>query len=167
MVYRDSKLHFSAGSLFFFFWLSLSLVVWSRLGDLFLSQNSREVCVSHSPGPILGWANTTYSYGEIKIFAHFPLDHPSHPVVSSLIIFFVLVCCICLLCDWSFFLYHHNLHLLSCCVLSIFALIWLVLLFTPLEFFTSVLANGFSLEFEWQQVSSSLQDSSQYSGRSQ
>ena len=39
-------------------------------------------------------------------------------------------------------------------------------LFTPLEFFTSVLADGFSLEFEWQQVSSSLRDSSQYSGRS-
>ena len=43
----------------------------------------------------------------------------------------------------------------------------LLLLFTPLEFFTSVLADGFSLEFEWQQVSSSLQDSSQYSGRPQ
>ena len=41
------------------------------------------------------------------------------------------------------------------------------LLFIPLEFFTSVLADGFSLEFEWQQVSSSLQDSSQYSGRLQ
>ena len=40
-----------------------------------------------------------------------------------------------------------------------------LLLFTPLEFFTSVLADSFSLEFEWQQVSSSLQDSSQYSGR--
>ena len=36
--------------------------------------------------------------------------------------------------------------------------------FTPLEFFTSVLADGFSMEFEWQQVSSSLQDSSQDSG---
>ena len=40
-------------------------------------------------------------------------------------------------------------------------------LFTPLVSFTSVLADGFSLEFEWQQVSSSLQDSSQYSGRPQ
>ena len=29
-----------------------------------------------------------------------------------------------------------------------------------------MLTDGFSLEFEWQQVSSSLQDSSQYSGRS-
>ena len=44
---------------------------------------------------------------------------------------------------------------------------WLLLLYTPLEFFPSVLADGFSLEFEWQQVSSSLQDSSQYSRRSQ
>ena len=39
-------------------------------------------------------------------------------------------------------------------------LLLLLSLFTPLEFFTSVLADGFSLEFEWQQVSSSLQDSS-------
>ena len=35
------------------------------------------------------------------------------------------------------------------------------------EFFTPALADGFSLEFEWQQVSSSLQDSSQYPSRSQ
>ena len=42
-----------------------------------------------------------------------------------------------------------------------------LLLFTPLEFFTSVFADVFSLEFEWYQVSSSLQDSSQKSGRSQ
>ena len=42
-----------------------------------------------------------------------------------------------------------------------------LLLFTLLEFFTSVLADGLSLEFEWEQVSSSFQNSSQYSGRSQ
>ena len=34
-------------------------------------------------------------------------------------------------------------------------------------FFTQAQAGGFSLGFEWQQVSSSLQDSSQYSGQSQ
>ena len=39
--------------------------------------------------------------------------------------------------------------------------------YTSLEFFTSALADGFSLEFELQQVSSSLQDSSQNSGRFQ
>ena len=33
--------------------------------------------------------------------------------------------------------------------------------------FTSALADAISLEIEWQQVSSSLQDSSQYSGRFQ
>ena len=38
---------------------------------------------------------------------------------------------------------------------------------TPLEFFTLALADGLSLEFEWQQVYSSLQDSSKYSGCSQ
>ena len=46
-------------------------------------------------------------------------------------------------------------------------LIFLLLLFNPWEFFTSVLANGLSLEFERQQVSSSFQGSSQHSGRSQ
>ena len=81
----------------------------------------------------------------------------------------------------------YGLHWLFCCVLYILALIWLVLmalfcvairrdyvsssllllLFTLSEFFTSVLADGFSLEFEWLQVSSSLQDSPQDSGRSQ
>ena len=42
-----------------------------------------------------------------------------------------------------------------------------LLLFNPWEFFTSAKADGLSLESEWQQVSSSLQDSSQYSGQSQ
>ena len=42
----------------------------------------------------------------------------------------------------------------------------LILLLLLLEFITA-LADGILLEFEWQQVSSSPQDSSQYSGRSQ
>ena len=42
-----------------------------------------------------------------------------------------------------------------------------LLLFTPLEFSPSALADDFSLEFEWQQVPSRLQDSSQYSSRFQ
>ena len=46
-------------------------------------------------------------------------------------------------------------------------LLLLLLLFTPLEFFTSALADGFSLESEEQQVSLGLQVSSQDSGRSQ
>ena len=43
----------------------------------------------------------------------------------------------------------------------------LLLLYTPLELFPSANADGLSLEFKWQQISSSLQDSSQYSGHSQ
>ena len=43
----------------------------------------------------------------------------------------------------------------------------LFIIIYSLEFFTSALADGLSLEFEWHQVSSSHQDSSQYSGRSQ
>ena len=58
----------------------------------------------------------------------------------------------------------HSLQLLFCCTLL---LLLLLLLFTLLDFFTSILADGFALESEWQQVSSSLQDSSQYFGRSQ
>ena len=37
------------------------------------------------------------------------------------------------------------------------------LLVTSSEFFTSALADGLSLKVKWQQVSLSLQDSSQYS----
>ena len=53
------------------------------------------------------------------------------------------------------------------CVQKIITIIIVIIIFTSWEFFTSVLADGLSLEFEWQQVSSNLQDCSQYSGRSQ
>ena len=42
--------------------------------------------------------------------------------------------------------------------------VFIIIITIPLEFFTS--ADGLSLVFTWQQVLSSLQDSSQYSGRS-
>ena len=41
----------------------------------------------------------------------------------------------------------------------IIIIIFIVIIYT-LEFFTSLLADCLSLEFKWQQVSSSLQDSS-------
>ena len=52
-------------------------------------------------------------------------------------------------------------------LLSITRPSYLIIIINSLELFTSVLADGLSLEIEWQQVSSSLQDSSQYSGRLQ
>ena len=48
-----------------------------------------------------------------------------------------------------------------------FIIIIIIIITCSLEFFTSVLADDLSLEFEWQQVSTSFQDSSQYSDRSQ
>ena len=47
-----------------------------------------------------------------------------------------------------------------------FIIIIMIVIIHSLQLFTSALADGFSLESEWQPVSSSLQDSSQYSGRS-
>ena len=51
-------------------------------------------------------------------------------------------------------------------IISIIIII-IIIIIISLEFFTSALADILSRKFEWQQVSSSLQDSSQYSGRSQ
>ena len=84
--------------------------------------------------------------------------------ISRLYSFWVLVsmCQRCLQCWKVFFLPLFLKH-----ILLLLLLLLLLLIFTPLEFFTSVLADGFSLEFEWQQVSSSLQDTSQYFGRPQ
>ena len=45
--------------------------------------------------------------------------------------------------------------------------LFIIIIIIHWEFFTSALADGLSLGFEWQQVPSSLQDSSQYSGWSQ
>ena len=44
---------------FFFFLLSLGLVVWSRSGYPSVSHNYRELCASHSSGRILSCADTT------------------------------------------------------------------------------------------------------------
>ena len=43
----------------------------------------------------------------------------------------------------------------------------IIIIIIPWMFFTSALACGLSLKSEWQQVYSSLQDSSQYSGQFQ
>ena len=52
-------------------------------------------------------------------------------------------------------------------ILFIIIIIIIIIILLIWEFFIPALADDFTLESEWQQVSSSLQDSSQYSGRSQ
>ena len=64
----------------FFILLALGLVVWPRLDNLFVSQNPRELCLSHSPGQILGCAYTTCLYGQISISCTIPSGSPSSHV---------------------------------------------------------------------------------------
>ena len=57
---------------------------------------------------------------EFQFLALFPLDHLPHLDVSCLILFFVLICCIRLLSDWSFRPYHHmtyNCYFVASCLL--------------------------------------------------
>ena len=54
----------------------------------------------------------------------------------------------------------------SICFLKSFIIITSIIIPLFWEFFKLALADGFSLEFEWQQISSSLWYSSMYSGRS-
>ena len=48
---------------------------------------------------------------KFKLLGQFPVDHLSHPAVSSPNTLFVLICCIRLFCDWSFRLYHHIIYI--------------------------------------------------------
>ena len=104
----------------FFYWLWLGLVVWQRLDDPFLSQNPKEHYASHSLGWFLDRECTPFSYGQIKIFAQFPVDHLLHPVVTSLLHFlrWFLHSLIRLI---VLSLLPRNLHLLFCWISSIFA----------------------------------------------
>ena len=101
---------------------------------------------------------------------------PSVPITTSITVTFRFRRFLVLYWGTSTCLSFHFLWFSLCCLLRrlsplqckllLLSSLLLLLLFTPLEFFTSVLADGFSLEFEWQQVSSSLQNWSQDSSRS-
>ena len=118
MVSRNEKVHYSAGYLFFC-WLSLGLVVWPRLGDPYTSQNPREVCVSHSPGRILGCAYIICSYDQIKFFCITLCGLITFSTHSCQVLYSfyanLLRSLIMLLIVSSLSL--HNPHLLFCCVL--------------------------------------------------
>ena len=109
---------------FFFFLvgvLSLGLVVWPRLGDLFVSQNPREICASHSglyKRHLLVWSNFSFLHNSKWI------TFPTQPCLGLVLYSFcanLLHSLIMLVIVLS--LSPHNLHLLLCCVLSILALI--------------------------------------------
>ena len=74
---------FTIRQLLFFCWLSLSLVVWPKLGNSLSSQNPREFSAFHSLGQILGCAYIICSYGQISISCTTPTTSPPCRVFNS------------------------------------------------------------------------------------
>ena len=81
LVCWDGKVHYSADSLFCC-WLSLTLIVWPKSNDPFVSKSLRvlyisfsELCIYH----LFAWSNSNFSHNSQLILPH--------PVVSSLIPF--------------------------------------------------------------------------------
>ena len=84
---------------------------------------------------------------------------------QSIIYFFLIIRLVfwLWLVDYSYSYNYNWCRRLVCMYVCMYVCIIIIIIYS-LEFFTSALADGFSLESEWQQVSSSLRDSSQYSG---
>ena len=87
-VCQNDKVSYLAGSLFYC-WLLLGLVVWPRFGNLFVSQNSRELCAFHSPRRILSFAYITYSDGWIKFFQDYYYYYYYYYYFTLLKVFFL------------------------------------------------------------------------------
>ena len=114
--------------------LSLLLIIirsgrLAEIRDPFVFQNPRGVCVSHSPGQTLGCTYTICSYGQTSIFLH-NSQWITFPTQSSLVLYLFCANLLHSLIIWLIVspLSPHNPHMLFRCVLSIFALVWLVLL---------------------------------------
>ena len=120
MVSEDSKFHNFANSLFFFCWLKLGLVFWTRLGDPSVRQSPKGVYVC----PFLGqmpfvWSTFNFlhisqwitlpSYSSLGLYSF--CNNLLHSLIMQLMVSS---------------LSSHRLHLLFCCVLSILPLILLV-----------------------------------------
>ena len=83
------------------------MVFWPGLGDPFVCQSPIGVYASHFLGQVPGCAYTVCLYGRIKISCTFPSGPPCRPSRVSPYTPSVLICCIRLLCDWSFRLYYY------------------------------------------------------------
>ena len=114
-----------------------------------LSRTGAGLCIYH----LFVWSN----WNILHISQWITLPTQSYLALYS----FCAICCIRLLCDWSS---SYCLHLLFCCVLSILANYYHYNnnYYYYSAFFAPALTGGLSLKFERQQVSSGLQDSSQY-----
>ena len=128
MVSRDSKVDNFSFSLFFFFFLLIiiRLIFWPRLGDLSVCQ--RSLCVSFSR------TDAGLCIYHFLVLSNLNFLHISQwitlPTRSCIVLFSFRANLLHSLIMWLIVssLSPHSLHLLFCCVLSIHALIWLVLL---------------------------------------
>ena len=113
----------------FFYWLLLGLVFWPRLSDPCVCISPIGVYVCHSLGQVLGCAYTISSCGQIKISCISPSVLPCRPIrVMSYIWFCAKLLHLLIIWLMVSSLSPYRLHFLFCCVLSILALIWLVLM---------------------------------------
>ena len=96
VVSRNIKVHNSVSSLFLFFFLLLIISSSGRQTETqkLLWEFVRLIFQDRF------WFVYIPFVHKVKFLAQFPVDHLSHPVISSLIFFR-------LICDWSFRLYHH------------------------------------------------------------
>ena len=105
VVWQVGKVHNSAGSLFLIITGSgrRAVIRWS----VCISKSQRKLCVSFPPERIRVMHILLVHLVKFKLFAQFPIDYLSQLVMSSLILFFVLIYCIQLLCDWLLRFCHH------------------------------------------------------------
>ena len=119
-----------------------------------------ELCSSHSPGQIQGWTQTTWSFASfshqrlVDVF-HWCLSNSKSSQFSRTLLRILadfnnvvvwMVSIVPLISDSSNLFTYSFGDGCKC----------IVIIITPLEFFPSADADGFSLKSEWQQVSSSL-----------
>ena len=159
-------------------------MIWLRLGDRFVSQNTIGICVFLSPRQMLCSTYIICSYGQTSIFCTMPSESlcPLSRFYSHILS--LLVCCIRLFCDWLFRLYHHITNI--CCFVACYLfLLWYYwfswhcfkLLLQEIQFlslgflsYVHVFSCDMFLDSPWKRPESflpSFQDSSQYSGRFQ
>ena len=139
--WRETVRDIRAGGATWWWWWWQGLIIWPRLSDPFVSQNPRGVCASDSPGLILGCAYTICSYEQISFSYPIPSGSPCPPSRVNSYTLSGLICCIRLLCDWSFRLYYHITHIYYFLASSLFLhwydwFLWrcFVLLFGEIQF---------------------------------
>ena len=114
-------------SFFFFFFFTITrsggLVVWPTLGDPFVSRNHRKIAASHFLGRIHDCAYTILFVWSNFIFLRIS-QRITFPIQTCLVLYSFTANLLYSLIMWVIvsFLWPHNLHLLFCYVLPIFAL---------------------------------------------